>query len=90
DGAGSLLVAHPGGSALPVALGDLGAVDRVTLMVGPEGGWSDDELACLISARGRLVGLGPTILRTEHAAAAGLAVLAAMLGRWSGHPSAHT
>lgn len=90
DGAGSLLVAHPGGTALPVALGEFGAIDRLTLMVGPEGGWSDDELACLISAGGRLVGLGPTILRTEHAAAAGLAVLGAMLGRWSGHPAADT
>ena len=86
DDAGSLLVAHPGGMPLPTALDELGAVDRLTLAVGPEGGWSDEEIAGLVAAGGCLVGLGPTVLRTEHAAAAGLAVLGAMLGRWAGHP----
>lgn len=90
DGAGSLLIAHPGGTCLPDVLAAPGAIDRLTLMVGPEGGWSDDELAVLVAAGGRLVGLGPTVLRTEHAAAAGLAVLGAMLGRWSGRHAADT
>lgn len=87
--AGSLLIAHPGGTALPGVLGAVGATDRLTLLVGPEGGWSDDELEDLVAAGGQVVGLGPTVLRTEHAAAAGLAVLGAVLGRWAGHPSSN-
>ena len=88
--AGSLLVAHPGGMPLPVALDELDAGDRLTLAIGPEGGWSDEEVTGMVSAGGRLVGLGPTVLRTEHAAAAGLAVLGAMLGRWADDPDVDT
>ena len=39
-------------------------LDRPTLLVGPEGGWSDGELACGLP----LVGLGSTVLRAETAA----------------------
>lgn len=90
EGAGSLLIAHPGGTALPATIGRLREADRVTLLVGPEGGWSDDELTHLAGAGGSVVGLGPTVLRTEHAAAAALAVLGAMLGRWGDRPVADT
>jgi 16S rRNA (uracil1498-N3)-methyltransferase len=79
-----LLVAHPGGTALPVAIeGCIGAA-TVTVAIGPEGGWSDEEVARWTDRGARPVGLGPTVLRTEHAAAAALAVLAAGLGRWDG------
>jgi 16S rRNA (uracil1498-N3)-methyltransferase len=79
---GALLVAHPGGAPLPRLLGELTGVPVVTVAVGPEGGWSDEEVARWAGAGARVVGLGPTVLRTEHAAAAALAVLAAALGRW--------
>lgn len=53
---------------------------RVTLAVGPEGGFSPEETAAA-RARGALtVSLGPNILRTETAAAAGV-VLLRSLGR---------
>jgi 16S rRNA (uracil1498-N3)-methyltransferase len=87
-GAGSVLIAHPGGTALPSVLGGLADTDRLTLVVGPEGGWSDEELTGLVAAGGTVVGLGPAVLRTEHAAAAGLAVLGAVLGRWGDGPGA--
>lgn len=45
-------------------------------VVGPEGGWSDAELAAL-AEDGTPVRLGPHRLRTETAVAAGLALLAA-------------
>jgi 16S rRNA (uracil1498-N3)-methyltransferase len=56
-------LAHPGGE--PPKL------DRPALLVGPEGGFSEDEVSCGLPA----VGLGPTVLRAETAAlAAGLAL----------------
>ena len=45
-------------------------------VVGPEGGWRDDEVA-LLARHGRAVRLGPHRLRTETAAATGLVWLAA-------------
>lgn len=49
------------------------------LVVGPEGGIGDDELAAL---GGEPVRLGPEVLRTSTAGPAALAVLNAKLGRW--------
>ena len=52
--------------------------DRITLVVGPEGGVSPNELATI----GTAVRLGPEVLRTSTAGPAALAVLNARLGRW--------
>ena len=51
--------------------------DRVALLVGPEGGWTDNERAGAATHGWTSVGLGSTILRTETAAIAGIAVIAA-------------
>ena len=56
--------------------------DRVTLVVGPEGGVSPRELDLLATSGARLVRLGPEVLRTSTAGPAALAVLNAKLGRW--------
>lgn len=42
---------------------------RIAIIVGPEGGFSDDEVSKLLSSgsTAKLVSLGPTILRTETA-----------------------
>ena len=77
-----LLVADPGGAPLPSLRALAADADEVTLAIGPEGGWTEAEVATLVDGGGVTVGLGDAILRTEHAAAAGLAVLAAILGRW--------
>jgi len=50
---------------------------EVAWAVGPEGGWDEAELAAL-DAAGTSVRLGPHRLRTETAACAGLAFLAAL------------
>ncbi|GAA5163675.1 16S rRNA (uracil(1498)-N(3))-methyltransferase [Viridibacterium curvum] len=60
-------------SALPAPAGP------VAILIGPEGGWSPTELAAAHAAGCRRVLMGPRVLRTETA---GLAVAAAMLGRW--------
>jgi 16S rRNA (uracil1498-N3)-methyltransferase len=78
----ALLVAHLDAPALPVVLASLAPLDRLTIAIGPEGGWSDAEVAHLRADGAVVVGLGGTVLRTEHAAAAALAVASAVLGRW--------
>lgn len=47
------------------------------VLVGPEGGWTDDERAALAALGCRPVTLGPTTLRTETAAIAAAALLLA-------------
>jgi 16S rRNA (uracil1498-N3)-methyltransferase len=54
----------------------------VVLVVGPEGGISEAELATLEDAGATLVRLGDTVLRTSTAGPAALAVVSARLGRW--------
>ncbi len=51
---------------------------RVLLLVGPEGGFTDDELRAADGAGFRATSLGPRVLRTETAAAAALAMLSAL------------
>lgn len=51
--------------------------DTVALLVGPEGGWTDDERAGFTAAGWAPVSLGPSILRAETAALAALAVVSA-------------
>ena len=63
----------------PLTAVPLPAEGDLVLVVGPEGGIGDDELAAL---GGTPVRLGPTVLRTSTAGAAALAVLSARTGRW--------
>ena len=51
----------------------------VTLAFGPEGGWTEGELAQFCEADWVSASLGETILRTETAAIAGLAIALAVL-----------
>jgi 16S rRNA (uracil1498-N3)-methyltransferase len=51
----------------------------VALAIGPEGGWTAEEMALFGQNGWRPVTLGPRILRAETAAIAALAVCAAML-----------
>lgn len=57
-------------------------LDEILLVVGPEGGLSDAELAALEGAGARTLVLGGTVLRASSAGPAALAVLNAALGRW--------
>ncbi len=80
DGTGLRLLLDEAVSALPI-LGALpaqrGPADEVTLLVGPEGGWVENERAGAIASGYIPVSLGPTVLRAETAAIAGLAIVAA-------------
>ena len=69
----------------PVAA--LAAAPRLPLsvLIGPEGGFAEDERAALIK-RGNVIriALGPRILRADTAAVAALALVQAVLGEWRG------
>lgn len=66
---GSILLAHPAltSRSVPSVL-DGSDADRVTIFVGPEGGFTDEELAEGEKVGAVPVSLGPTRLRTETAA----------------------
>ncbi len=49
-------------------------VESLTLAVGPEGGWTDDELQSFATSQWIAASLGNTILRAETAAIAALAI----------------
>jgi 16S rRNA (uracil1498-N3)-methyltransferase len=49
--------------------------DTLALLVGPEGGWTDEERAVARERGWQAISLGPGILRAETAAIAALAVL---------------
>jgi 16S rRNA (uracil1498-N3)-methyltransferase len=71
-------------SDTPDRLTDLPLPDTgdILLVVGPEGGITDDELATLRQAGARAVRLGTTVLRTSTAAAVALGALGALTSRW--------
>jgi 16S rRNA (uracil1498-N3)-methyltransferase len=56
------------------------APGQVVVAVGPEGGFTEDEVRQAALAGFRPVGLGPRVLRTETAALAALAILGFVLG----------
>jgi 16S rRNA (uracil1498-N3)-methyltransferase len=65
-----VLLAHPDGEVMNVA----SEKDKI-LMVGPEGGFTDDEVKHIVAAGARKVSLGQNILRIETAAVSLLARL---------------
>jgi 16S rRNA (uracil1498-N3)-methyltransferase len=77
DETGFRLALDPAGELTPR---DLPASTSATLVVGPEGGLSDHDLATLKAAGFRGLRLGPRILRTETAGLAALAAMQALLG----------
>jgi 16S rRNA (uracil1498-N3)-methyltransferase len=62
------------GAAMAVPGGEPPTLDRSTVLIGPEGGWSPDEESAVPAA----VGLGPLVLRTETAAVVAGSLYAAL------------
>lgn len=67
----------------PLTTMPLAQAVSLMLVVGPEGGISDDEIAALSEAGADVVRLGPTVLRTSTAAAVALGALGALTPRWT-------
>jgi 16S rRNA (uracil1498-N3)-methyltransferase len=93
---GDLLQRHPREEPLLACDKSAGAVPLVrachmlvtapalTVLVGGEGGLSAEEVDRVRLHGGRLVSLGPRLLRAETAALAALTVLQACVGDWAG------
>lgn len=67
---------------------DIGALEppahgEIVLVVGPEGGIDDREMAAFTTAGALAVRMGPTVLRTSTAGAVAAGVLLSRTGRWS-------
>jgi len=79
--AGLRLLCHPeAGPHLADALAAQPGLRELSLLVGPEGGWSDAELALAAHHGVRAVRYGPRVLRTETAGLALIAAATALLG----------
>ena len=57
-------------------------MSEIIIVIGPEGGISDSELAVLKGAGAHIVGLGPEVFRSAHAGGAALSAVSALIGRW--------
>jgi 16S rRNA (uracil1498-N3)-methyltransferase len=79
--AGPRLLLSPRGTASLVEWARQAGPQPVTLLVGPEGGFTDEEEDAAVRAGATMVSMGPRVLRTETAALAALAMLA---GVWCG------
>ncbi|OFZ89160.1 MAG: 16S rRNA (uracil(1498)-N(3))-methyltransferase [Betaproteobacteria bacterium RBG_16_64_18] len=71
------LLLSPSGA---VRLRELAPADRVIVLIGPEGGLSEDEQGRVRMAGFTAVRIGPRVLRTETAPLAAIAALQAMWG----------
>lgn len=61
------------------------AAAGIDILIGPEGGFAEEERAVLLRQRRTLrLGLGPRILRADTAGVAALALVQATLGDWAG------
>jgi 16S rRNA (uracil1498-N3)-methyltransferase len=75
-----LVFSERGGMSVGEALCEVNHTRPVIALVGPEGGWSDDELGMLESRGATFVTLGPRILRTETAALVAVTLIQHRLG----------
>ena len=50
-------------------------MERIAVIIGPEGGFSDEEAKAIVAGGGESVSMGKTILRTETAGMAALAMI---------------
>jgi 16S rRNA (uracil1498-N3)-methyltransferase len=81
-GATLAVVLHEGAT---VALGELEvpATGTVVVVVGPEGGLTDDELSDFADVGAHAVRLGTEVLRTSTAGVAAVSALLSRTGRWA-------
>ena len=79
--AGCLVLHETATEALPTV--PLPAAGELLLVVGPEGGITEAEIAVLTSAGGRPVRLGPEVLRSSSAGVVALGAINALSSRWS-------
>lgn len=80
-GADLAVVLHEAASA-PLASVTVPPSGRVVVVIGPEGGLTDNEVAALVAAGAHAVRLGAEVLRTSTAGVAAVSALLARTPRW--------
>ncbi len=77
-----VLIAHPGGTPIATVIGEPGShatggrsPSTVRILIGPEGGFSEGELAAAEAAGAIRVSLSPHVLRVETAAVVAVAAV---------------
>ena len=78
----NLLVLHESAVDRLSELGSQITPAPIVLVVGPEGGLSENEIQALSQAGGRVVLLGNQVFRSAHAGFAGLAAIQTLISRW--------
>jgi len=74
-------------SPLQALQGGLAAAHGIDVLIGPEGGFAEEERALLLRLPRILrLSLGPRILRADTAGVAAMALVQAALGDWAGTP----
>ncbi|MEY3705303.1 MAG: hypothetical protein RLY29_675 [Actinomycetota bacterium] len=77
----SLMFHEVGAERLSIALKDV-KPREITLIIGPEGGISEEEASAFSGAGARSVVMGKPIFRSAHAGVAALAAVQSSLGIW--------
>ena len=78
-----------GGQPLAVAAQETAAPARLLLLIGPEGGFTSEEVARAEAKGARLVSLGPRILRAESAGITAVALCQFLFGDLGGSRHEH-
>ena len=81
-GAADLAVVLHEAASVPLSTLDVPVAGRIVVVVGPEGGLTDDEVATFATAGAHAVRLGPEVLRTSTAGVAAVSALLARTPRW--------
>ena len=81
---GAILVMHESATTKlsEVVTSKFSELTEIIIVIGPEGGISESELALLQSSGAHIVGLGPEVFRSAHAGGAALSAVSALIGRW--------
>jgi 16S rRNA (uracil1498-N3)-methyltransferase len=80
---GAVVLALHESAAGPLTDIEVAQAVSLTLIIGPEGGIADEEIAAFTAAGAHAVRLGPTVLRTSTAAAVALGALGVLTPRWA-------
>ncbi|MEK6300150.1 MAG: 16S rRNA (uracil(1498)-N(3))-methyltransferase [Acidobacteriota bacterium] len=75
-----IVFSEQGGIVIADAFKGLAAGSNLTALIGPEGGWSDDEISLFAERGVKSVTLGPRVLRTETAAVVAMTLIQHELG----------
>ena len=83
-GSFSIIVFHEsaGAKLSKVISSEMSELDEIILVIGPEGGISDAELALFENSGARVAQIGEAVFRSAHAGGFALSAISTLLGRW--------